>query len=77
MITQIDSVEKIHQLKKDDIIYQITHEGKDQYQISTINNAVVMAYKICDEVHFKAFPVMFLISERWYVEKESMVSVNL
>jgi hypothetical protein len=77
MATQIDSIEKIHQLKKDDIIYQITQEGRDEYQISTINNAVVMAYKVCDEVHFKAFPVMLLISEHWYVEKENIVPVDL
>jgi hypothetical protein len=77
METQIDSIDKVHQLKKDDIIYQITHQGNDKYQISAINDAVVMAYKICDEVHFKAFPIMLLISENWYVDKESKVHMDV
>jgi hypothetical protein len=70
METQIDSLDRIHQLKKDDIIYQITNDGKDKYQISAINDVVVMAYRICEEVHFKAFPIMLLISENWYVESK-------
>jgi hypothetical protein len=63
---KIDSLEIVRRLKKGDIIMQHS-DGKEKYKIDSINDIIVMVFKI-PEMCVKAFPITHLLTDNWFIE---------